>query len=89
MSVLDEVLFHASSSERQFFESLDFELDKISRFYDGMCNIKRAVKLNKFAEKERDAKLKLEALKIQMHYIAELGRQLLDLEVIYIYYISS
>ncbi|CAO3694540.1 unnamed protein product [Rhizopus stolonifer] len=65
LSVLDEVLFHASSSERQFFESLDFELDKISKFYE---------------EKERDAKLKLEALKIQMHYIAELGRQLLDLE---------
>jgi hypothetical protein len=35
LSVLDKVLYYASSSERQFFESLDFELDKIAKFYDG------------------------------------------------------
>lgn len=35
ISILDEVLYHASSSERQFFDSLDYELDKISRFYNG------------------------------------------------------
>lgn len=35
MSILDEVLYHASSSERNFFDSLDYELDKISKFYDG------------------------------------------------------
>ncbi|KAG0914400.1 hypothetical protein G6F33_004285 [Rhizopus arrhizus] len=63
LSVLDKVLYYASSSERQFFESLDFELDKIAKFYD---------------EKETDAKLKLEALKTQMQFIAEMGRQLLD-----------
>ncbi|KAI8640071.1 SPX domain-containing protein [Parasitella parasitica] len=37
LSVLDQVLFHASPSERSFFDSLDIELDKISRFYNGTC----------------------------------------------------
>lgn len=64
LSVLDEVLYHASSSERQFFDALDFELDKISRFYD---------------EKEDESKLKLEALKSQMQFIAEYGRHLLNI----------
>ncbi|CEG83581.1 hypothetical protein RMATCC62417_17480 [Rhizopus microsporus] len=64
ISILDEVLYHASSSERQFFDSLDYELDKISRFYN---------------EKEQEAKLKLDALKVQVQFIAEFGRQLLDL----------
>lgn len=40
LSVLDQVLFHASASERHFFDSLDLELDKISRFYDGMITLK-------------------------------------------------
>ncbi|KAG1084751.1 hypothetical protein G6F42_021658 [Rhizopus arrhizus] len=48
LSVLDQVLFHASASERHFFDSLDLELDKISRFYD---------------EKEKESRLKLDALK--------------------------
>ncbi|ORE18882.1 hypothetical protein BCV71DRAFT_109698 [Rhizopus microsporus] len=64
ISILDEVLYHASSSERQFFDSLDYELDKISRFYN---------------EKEQEAKLKLDVLKVQVQFIAEFGRQLLDL----------
>ncbi|EIE82625.1 hypothetical protein RO3G_07330 [Rhizopus delemar RA 99-880] len=34
LSILDKVLYYASSSERQFFESLDFELDKVAEFYD-------------------------------------------------------
>lgn len=40
LSVLDQVLFHASASERHFFDALDVELDKISRFYDGNDNLK-------------------------------------------------
>ncbi|KAL9555338.1 hypothetical protein MBANPS3_002401 [Mucor bainieri] len=40
LSVLDQVLFHASASERHFFDALDLELDKISRFYDGNDNLK-------------------------------------------------
>ncbi|KAI8980353.1 SPX domain-containing protein [Pilobolus umbonatus] len=66
LSVLDEVLYHASPSEREFFDSLDYELNKISRFYD---------------EKEKECKLKLEALKVQIEFIAEYGRHLLDLGV--------
>ncbi|KAI8975243.1 SPX domain-containing protein [Mycotypha africana] len=34
LSVLDEVLAHASTSEKNFFNSLDTELDKVSRFYN-------------------------------------------------------
>lgn len=36
LSVLDQILFHASNSERSFFDSLGLELEKISRFYDGI-----------------------------------------------------
>ncbi|KAI9485833.1 MAG: SPX domain-containing protein [Benjaminiella poitrasii] len=64
LSILDEVLFYASSSERGFFHSLDMELDKISQFYN---------------EKEKEAKIKLDALKVQMEFIAEYGRQLLNI----------
>ncbi|GAA5797115.1 hypothetical protein HPULCUR_002494 [Helicostylum pulchrum] len=60
----DEVLYHASSSERSFFDSLDYELNKISNFYD---------------EKEVESRLKLEALKSQMQFIAEYGRHLLNI----------
>ncbi|KAL7319416.1 Xenotropic and polytropic retrovirus receptor 1 [Mucor circinelloides] len=64
LSVLDQVLFHASASERHFFDSLDLELDKISRFYD---------------EKEKESRLKLDALKVQMQFIAEYGRHLVNI----------
>ena len=36
ISVLDQILFHASTSERSFFDSLGLELEKISRFYNGI-----------------------------------------------------
>lgn len=35
LSVLEEVLLHASEPERQFFAMLNGELDKVSRFYNG------------------------------------------------------
>ncbi|CDS05005.1 hypothetical protein LRAMOSA07535 [Lichtheimia ramosa] len=63
LSVLEEVLLHASEPERQFFAMLNGELDKVSRFYN---------------EKEQEARTKLEALKIQMQLIAEYGRRLLE-----------
>ncbi|KAI9482526.1 SPX domain-containing protein [Zychaea mexicana] len=64
MSILEEALLHASESERVFFAILNGELDKVSRFYD---------------EKEKEARTKLEALKIQMQLIAEYGRRLLEI----------
>ncbi|KAI9280072.1 EXS family-domain-containing protein [Sporodiniella umbellata] len=65
LPILDEVLFHAGSVERNFFDSLDFELEKIAKFYK---------------EKETDAQLKLNAIKIQLYYLSELARQLWDVE---------
>ncbi|KAF7730382.1 Xenotropic and polytropic retrovirus receptor 1 [Apophysomyces ossiformis] len=66
LSVLDEVLLHASDSERMFFNMLNGESEKISRFYD---------------EKEKDARTKLETLKMQMQLVAEHGRHLAELGV--------
>lgn len=86
MSVLDEVLFHASSPERHFFDALDIELDKISRFYCGKSITfliqKDSLNSSYFLEKEKEAKLKLEALTAQMQFIAEYGRHLLNIGVI-------
>ncbi|KAF1798889.1 SPX domain-containing protein [Mucor lusitanicus] len=73
LSVLDQVLFHASASERHFFDALDLELDKISRFYD---------------EKEKESRLKLDALKVQMQFIAEYGRHLVNIGVSICYFFS-
>ncbi|KAI8373199.1 SPX domain-containing protein [Radiomyces spectabilis] len=61
-SNLDDVLFHASHSERLFFDLLNKELEKVALFYD---------------EKENEAKAKLEALKMQLHLIADYGRHFL------------
>ncbi|KAI8090064.1 uncharacterized protein B0P05DRAFT_322452 [Gilbertella persicaria] len=67
-SALDEVLLHANSLEQKFFHSLNDELDKVTQFYN---------------EKEREAKLKLNALKVQIQLITEYGHHLLDIGVYY------
>lgn len=96
LSVLDQVLFHASASERHFFDALDLELDKISRFYDGNDNLKITpwllTLIIRFAcihlEKEKESRLKLDALKVQMQFIAEYGRHLVNIGVSICYFFS-
>ncbi|ORZ01299.1 SPX domain-domain-containing protein [Syncephalastrum racemosum] len=66
LSVLEEVLLHASDPERAFFHALNIELDKVALFYD---------------EKEEEARTKLEALKIQMQLIAEYGSRIHDVQI--------
>ncbi|KAI9300904.1 EXS family-domain-containing protein [Cunninghamella echinulata] len=60
-TALDEILSHSSEPERYFFNMLDQELEKISRFYD---------------QKEKEAKAKFEALKMQLGLVRQYRNQL-------------
>ncbi|KAG2179970.1 hypothetical protein INT43_003757 [Umbelopsis isabellina] len=63
-SVLDDVLEHATPPEREFFEALDAELEKITNFH---------------YEKKHEADSKLAALKKQVMLIEEYGKHLVQI----------
>ncbi|CAO3698897.1 unnamed protein product [Rhizopus stolonifer] len=65
VSILDEVLKHASEPEKYFFISLDQDLETISVFYDS---------------KEKEAEAKYEALEMQMRIVKSFASQLSHVE---------
>jgi hypothetical protein len=85
LSILDEIFFHLSESERSFFCFLDDESEKITTFYQGKKkghNIQSRIKKFDFfffcIEKEYEARLKLDAIKLQIKVVTEYSRFLLN-----------